>query len=205
LTAVPGDAHYDSATRRLQWALDKLEPGRPLKFGFEVRMGGIGFYQVLAEARGEGSLQAREKCNTDVAGLPDVDLVVSERRRVVDVGGKTTFQIRLRNYGTKEATNLLLSAQLSKNLKVTGSASPDGIQVLARDDMVTFLDAEGRGIPTLGPQKEILLGIVVEVTGIEPKLATCRVKVTHDDLSEPFEDMAGVKVMTSRRAASSVP
>ena len=54
---------------------------------------------------------------TDVRGLPDVDLVVSERLRVVDVGGKTTFQIRLRNYGTKEATNILLTATLSKNLK----------------------------------------------------------------------------------------
>ena len=50
--------------------------------------------------------------------MPDVDLVVRERRRVVDVDGTTTFQIRLRNYGTKEATKLQISAKLSDNLVV---------------------------------------------------------------------------------------
>ena len=52
--------------------------------------------------------KARQKLVTDVFGMADVDLVVSERQRVIDVGGTTTFQIRLRNYGTKDATNILL-------------------------------------------------------------------------------------------------
>ena len=50
--------------------------------------------------------------------MADVDLVVRERRRVVDVDGTTTFQIRLRNYGTKEATKLQVTAKLSDNLVV---------------------------------------------------------------------------------------
>ena len=51
--------------------------------------------------------------------MPDVDLVVSETKRALDVDGTTTFEIRLRNYGTKEATNLQVHATLSENLKVT--------------------------------------------------------------------------------------
>ena len=41
------------------------------------------------------------------------------------------------------------------------------------------------------------------VTGLEPRLATCRVSVIHDDLPDnnKFEDMAGVKVTTQRRGA----
>jgi hypothetical protein len=60
-------------------------------------------------------------------------------------------------------------------------------------------DAEGRGIKHLGPGQELVMGLEVQVTGAEPKLATCRVKVEHDDLSggEGFEDMAGVKVLPS--------
>ena len=88
-----------------------------MTFPFQVRMGGIGSYEVLADAIGEGALKAQERKTTDVIGIADVDLVVSESKRVVDVGGQTTFQIRLRNYGTKDATHLLVTANLSPNLK----------------------------------------------------------------------------------------
>ena len=58
-------------------------------------------------------------------------------------------------------------------------------------------------IDKLGAGKELVLGVRVTVEGPEPKLATCRVFVTHDDLpdNEKFEDMAGVKVTTQRRGA----
>jgi len=203
LVAVPRNAEYDSTTRRLRWALETLDPGgKPLTFGFEVRMGGVGFYEVTAEARGEGALQAGDRKSTDVIGMADVDLVVSERQRVVDVGGKTTFQIRLRNYGTKEATRLQVTARLSKNLDVDGYAGPTEQEAqFSKNDGVFVFPL----IEKLGPGKEMLLAIDVKVVGDEPKLATCRVEVLHDDLTEKFEDMAGIKVMSSRRAAASGP
>jgi uncharacterized repeat protein (TIGR01451 family) len=210
LVRVPSGAFWDSTSRRLRWTFDRVEPGAtPVELGFEVRMGGTGFYEVTAEARGEGALQARGRCSTDVSGLSDVDLVVSERQRVVDVGGKTTFQIRLRNYGTKEAANILMSAKLSKNLNVETFACPADIEAMKKEGAdgteVKFLDSQGRGIPSLGAGKEMILGIVVSVTGPDPKMATCRVTVTHDDQSEPFEDMAGIKVMTPRGGEAGSP
>ena len=55
-------------------------------------------------------------------------------------------------------------------------------------------------ISKLGPGKEMILGIKVKVTGPAPKLATCKVVLTHDDLPDNFEDMAAVKVTTDRGA-----
>ena len=43
----------------------------------------------------------------------------------------------------------------------------------------------------------MILGILVRVTSDNPKLATCRVSLSHDDLPEQLEDMAGVKVTSS--------
>ena len=65
-----------------------------------------------------------------------------------------------------------------------------------KDNVVKFVEIE-----KLGPGKEMVLGVQVQVTGEDPKLATCRVSVTHDDLTDKFEDMAGVKVTSQRRAA----
>ena len=67
-------------------------------------MGGVGNYQVTVEARADGGLSDNANCQTDVAGLADVEFEVLERRRVVDVDETTTFQIRIKNIGTKEAT-----------------------------------------------------------------------------------------------------
>jgi uncharacterized repeat protein (TIGR01451 family) len=202
LVKVPPEGRYDSTTRRLSWAFDMLEPGKPVVLPFQVRVGGIGSYDVIAEAVAEGALKAKDRKNTDVKGIADVDLVVSESKRVLDVGGTTTFQIRLRNYGTKEATRLQITANLSKNLKFekAGSASQD-VQVAysEKDNSVKFLEIE-----KLGPGKELLLAVLVSVVNETPKLATCRVFLSHDDLTDPLEDMAGVKVTTTRRTAAAV-
>jgi uncharacterized repeat protein (TIGR01451 family) len=200
LVKVPPEARYDSASRRLYWNIDQIDAqAKPAAFAFQIRMGGIGSYEVIADAIGEGALKDHGRKTTDVIGMPDVDLVVSESKRVLDLGGTTTFQIRLRNYGTKDATHLQVTATLSKNLKFekAGGGSQD-LQVMysKEENAVKFVE-----IDKLGPGKEIILGLLVSVQGPEPRLATCRVSVTHDELSDKFEDMAGVKVTTSRRAA----
>jgi uncharacterized repeat protein (TIGR01451 family) len=178
---------------------DQIDPGStPQKFTFQVRMGGTGTYEVLAEAVGEGGVKAHELRHTEVVGMPDVDLVVSEKKRVVDVGGQTTFVITLRNYGTKDASRLAVIARLSPNLKYkdAGGGSAD-VKTAGSEkgDAVSF------EIPKLGAGKEMVLGVLVEVQSGESKQAICKVSVTHDDLTEPFEDMASIKVTSSRRAA----
>ncbi len=111
-------AAYDPSTRRLQWMIDQIDSSStPQKFTFQVRMGGTGTYEVFAEAVGEGGVKDKQLRHTEVVGMPDVNLVVSEKKRVVDVGGETTFFITLRNYGTKDAAHLAVIAALSPNLK----------------------------------------------------------------------------------------
>jgi hypothetical protein len=52
-------------------------------------------------------------------------------------------------------------------------------------------------IDRLGPGKSIELGI--KVKAIKPGIATCRVFLTHDDLSEKLDDVAAFKVPDTRR------
>jgi uncharacterized repeat protein (TIGR01451 family) len=154
---------------------------------------------VLAEGTAASGLKNSDIKRTDVQGTPDVDLVVSESKRVLDVGGSTRFLIRLRNYGTKEATNLLVSATLSDNLEVQQAGGGSGdvkMEYAENKHAVSFSQ-----INKLGPGKEMTFGIVAKVTGEAPKLATCKVVLTHDDLPDHFEDMAGVKITNGRRAA----
>jgi uncharacterized repeat protein (TIGR01451 family) len=198
LVKNPKDAMaYDSATRRLQWMVDQIDPGsKPQSFTFQVRMGGTGTYELFAEATGEGGVKDKQLRHTEVVGMPDVDLVVSESKRVVDVGGQTTFVITLRNYGTKDASHLAVIATLSPNLKYVDAGTRAADVKIAgspKGDSVSF------DIPKLGAGKEMTLGVLVQVQSGTPQQARCKVGVTHDDLTEPFEDMASIRVTSSRR------
>jgi len=198
------EGHYDSTTRRLQWTIDLLEPGsKPVVYPFHVRMGGVGDYEITAQAVAEGALKAMDRRHTEVVGMPDVDLVVSEQKRVVDVGGKTTFQIRLRNYGSKEASHVQITAKLSDNLQVeaAGGGSSDIKQHLSPDGH----ELKFSEIEKLGAGKELVLGVLVKVLADNPRLGTCRVMVAHDDLPQPIDDMAAIKIPSSRRASAAGP
>lgn len=203
LLGVPDGARYDQASRRLVWSFDRIEPKEsPRRLGFEVKVGDVGKYEVSAEAIGTGGLKVSGgRLVTEVFGMPDVDLVVSERQRAVDINGRTTFYIRLRNYGTKEATNIVLKGSVTANLKfsklLTSDGVPSDLEVWSKDGQIRFARGrtEGPAIPRLGPGKEVVIGLEVEVTSAEPRLATLTVTATHDDLSGTYEDMAGVKVL----------
>ena len=118
LVAIPPGAKYDTSSRRLQWTISQIEPReKPRPLAFEVRMGGISEYEVHVEARGDNALSLKDRKITDVQGMPDVDLVVRERRRVVDVDGTTTFQIRLaqlRHQGSDQVTGFREAVQQSR-------------------------------------------------------------------------------------------
>lgn len=195
LHAVPEGARFDAQTRRLSWTRSQLQPGEKAVYSFQMRVGGVGLYQVAAEARAESGLLAKDTKSTDVTGLADVVFNVAENRRVVDVDDETTYTIKISNIGTKEATRLSISAVLSANL--------EAVQTSGTDAQSNYNPAENRIlfplIERLGPNKSIELGIRVKVKGTEPRIATCRVFLAHDDLSEKLDDVAAFKVTPTRR------
>jgi len=203
LVTIPPGAKYDPATRRITWTLPQFDPSEKARaFTFEVKMGGIGFYEVTAEARAENAIFERAGFKTDVEGMADLDLVVRERRRVVDVDGTTTFQVRLRNYGSKDAANVKIRAKVSPNLQIVETAGGPDKEAKGSED---HTEAAFPPIERIKPSTEILLLIKVKVVnndGKGDKAGVCRVFVSHDDLKEELEDMALVKVAEGRRTAN---
>jgi uncharacterized repeat protein (TIGR01451 family) len=200
LVKIPKDADYDRATRRLQWKIDQVEPNAKLSFPFQVRMTGSGYYECLVEATADSTAKAMAREHTDVMGMSVVELDVNEPKRVLDVNGTTTFQIRISNSGTKDATHLQVRAELSENLQaLVARDSKNTVKpmISPKGDAIEFV-----GLDTLPRDKEIVLGILVKVLKPEPRQATCRVTVKHDDLPEGIDDMAAVKVIPPGRTAS---
>jgi uncharacterized repeat protein (TIGR01451 family) len=198
---LPPGAEWNKATQKLSWVIPNIEPaardsGQPGKSTstFHVRLNGMGLYRVVAEAR-SGDLAAKDSLSTSVSGMADIDLDVVERKRVLDVGETTIFDITLKNVGTKEAKNLLISADL-KNVQ------PDIVGGVEAD--AAFDDKTGKltfpPIASLAAGRELNLGIRVKAT--KPGTATCRVHVFHDDIKDAeagHEAIASARVTPDSR------
>ncbi len=141
----------------------------------------------------------REEERAKVAGTPDVDILVSESKRVIGVSDTTLFEIRLANYGNKPATNLQLTANLSSNLELVSAAGMQNDVNVSTDQSKHMLRFSQ--IAKMEPGTVMVFGFRVKATGETPRLATCKAIVSHDDLPDGTEDMAGVKVKTRVPAA----
>ena len=192
-------ARFDPKTRQLTWSTSQIEPGASAVVAFDVRTGGIGLYQVAAQAKfGDGRTPPEKgTVSTSVEGLADVKCSVEEKLRVVDVNDQTIYTIKVVNSGTKEATNILISADLSKNIEALQTKGTDRSGAYEP----TINQFKFPVIPRLGPGKSMELAIWVKA--LNPGLATCTVRVLHDGLSqdEGLVDFAAFKVTnpTTRR------
>jgi uncharacterized repeat protein (TIGR01451 family) len=184
---------------KVVWTIPRLEPGEKAKqpLAFQVRMGGVGIHQVAVEARADGDLSEKASFCTDVSGLADLEFEVLEQRRVVEVNGITTFAIRIKNIGSKDATKLLIRARLSKNIEPIEIRNGAGDHIQAQfNPALRQLDFPP--IDRLGPCKELVMGIKVKANA--KGLGTCRALLRHDDLDDnhALEDMAAFKITALR-------
>jgi uncharacterized repeat protein (TIGR01451 family) len=179
----PGGAQYDRYDRRLFWSIPQLDPGQSLNFSFQVRLEGVQLYQVAVETKGDGSLHDKATIDTDVKGIADVDFQVKDPLRVVDVGDYVTYEIRIRNNGTREATHLLVNAKLSENftqdVRDIETAGTEKNAMIKPDERLIRFPEIARLAPGDG---EITLFIKAKT--VQPGIATCEILLMHDDLDK---------------------
>ena len=125
----------------------------------------------------------------------DLEISVTQAKPEIEQGEITTFQIRLRNYGTVDATNIQVDARLSDNLEAqyttSGSEPPDPIA--SQNRAIKF-----HRIERLGSGKEMILGIRVRAVGSSRSLAICSVRVACDGISGYLQRNGAVQLTAAR-------
>jgi uncharacterized repeat protein (TIGR01451 family) len=191
----PAGSTYSPTNRRLSWSIPALDPGsKPQKFVFQVRLNGVQQYTVNARATATGGLQEYGTCTTQVIGSADVDLEVTEPLRIIDVGQTAVYKIHIKNMGSKEATKMLVTATLSKNIEALESY---GTKEQARVDPTTGRLVKFPEIDRLAPGAELSIELKVKATA--GGLAKCHVSLMHDDLGDDkIESVETTKVADPR-------
>ncbi|MDE2508722.1 MAG: DUF11 domain-containing protein [Planctomycetota bacterium] len=196
LANTPSGARWLPESRKLIWSVGDLDPAGSSTLSFQIRTGGVGFYQLTADARGDNALQAKAGFSTDVTGIADVVFDVSEKMHVLDVGDQTTYIIKIKNVGTKEATRVLVSAELSPNVEPLEFATK-GVDNIDANFITASRRVVFNPIEHLPAGQEAVLGIKVKANA--EGLAKCRVYLIHDDIKDQLDEMAATRVTDSRR------
>jgi uncharacterized repeat protein (TIGR01451 family) len=124
-----------------------------------------------------------------VEGIEAIRFEVVDVEDPIETGGETIYDIRIVNQGSKEATNVVVAAQLEAGLRPT-SAQGETRHSL-QGDRVVF-----EALPRLAPKAEVAFRIKAQ--GVTAGDQRIRVQVTTDAFQQPITKEESTRVFSDR-------
>lgn len=166
---------FTYSKRTVGWFVGRLEPGNSVKVKAIVACNDIGKHVHLAGAVSEQGTKAQTKCTTNVDGIASLAVGISNPDDPVEVGAATTYEIRVRNKGTKADTNVVITCHL-----------PAGMSLMAAKGVTR--SAAGRGKVVFAPLKSLPPGKTaiyrVQVRGATAGNMRFKASVRSDSMTE---------------------
>ncbi len=176
---------YDSSTHSVHWSLAELpanERGTVELVALPIEAGAQTL-EVATKAR-QGLEDATDK-QVLVEGLSALMFEVEDVEGLIEIGGETTYQIRVRNQGSKAATNVQVVALLQPGLRPLSGQGEARHAI--QGERVVFAP-----LPQLAPKSDTTFRI--QAQGVRPGDQRVRVQVTSDDLQQPITKEVSTKV-----------
>ena len=155
LGGIQGASEAESG-QGLRWQIGTLTSGSERRYKFRCKLNTAGTARLEAGARGEEDLAAAHVATTKVEALADLTLKVNDPRGPQQVGDEVSYEIVLKNVGTKEATNVQLIGQFSPGIEPTRA---DGLPSQLVPGQVIF-----QSIPRLKVGQEIKLKVLAKAS-----------------------------------------
>jgi uncharacterized repeat protein (TIGR01451 family) len=176
---------YDAAQHSVYWSLAELpanERGTVELVALPVEAGQHTL-QVTTKAR-DGLTDETQKAVT-VEGIAALNFSVVDRDDPIEVGGETSYEIRVVNQGSKAATNVQVTAIVPPGLRAV--AGHGDTRHAVQGDRVAFAP-----ILQLGPKAETTFQ--VQVQGVRDGDHRLKVQITTDEIREPITKEESTRV-----------
>jgi len=144
-------ARIESSGDKLHWTTDSINPEAVQTFTIKCTPSAAGVSRVEVGATAEDDLIASAVAITQVESVANLALDVKDPGGPVPVGEEATYEIRVRNRGTKDAEGVEVIAYFSRGIEPTGA---EGVANRLGQGQVVFTP-----ISTLAPGAEITLKI----------------------------------------------
>ena len=159
--ALPSGVEYmgglDSADQTptgLTWNVGSMKPGDSETYNLNFVLNTSGDLQLEVGARGDGDLAAASQCVTTVQTVADLTLNVVDPRGPLPTGEDVTYELRIKNRGSKAATNIDVVMHFADGIEPT---SAKGMK-----NQVTTGEVAFEPIPVIQPGQELVLTVVAQ-------------------------------------------
>ena len=150
LAGIEG-ARLDASGSKLDWTVETISPEVEQNFALKCSLGGAGISRVQLSAAADDDLTASAGAVTRVEAVANLTMDVKDPEGPVAVGDEATYQLRVRNRGTKEAEGVEVFAYFSRGIEPTGA---EGGPNRLGPGQVTF-----QPIPSLAPGAEVVFTV----------------------------------------------
>ena len=171
------NGQFSSGSHEIVWYLAQVEAGQSIDLAAELTASGLGSQHHQITVTGEGGASAETAIETAVDGTASLVVEVLDLDDPIEVGAETAYEVRVRNEGTKSATNVEVVCQVPTGVAALSARGPTAHEGEA--SMLTFAP-----IAELEPGKAALYRVVVR--GQTPGKHRFRVRLTSDSIDEPL-------------------
>ena len=149
---------YDPQTHSVTWGLEELPPDKIGDVSLVAKPVEPGRLQLRVEGKASRGLHDVATQEVQVEGIAAMLFEVEDLMDAIEVGGRTTYEIRVVNQGSKAATQVALEVILPSGLRaLTNTEGPSAADV--RPDRVLFAP-----LRELGPKQKEVYKLHVEAT-----------------------------------------
>jgi uncharacterized repeat protein (TIGR01451 family) len=168
--------HYDDATRAVSWRLEELPVNQRGTVELVTMPIEPGQQNIKFRGTAQRGLAVEKEQAVVVEGIAAVLFQVAGTRNPIEVGGETTYEVRVVNQGSKAAGNVRVVVLLPPELKALTAEGPTRFAI--ENGQVAF-----EGLPQLPPRTDALYR--VHAQGLRPGDLRVRCQLLTDDLQTP--------------------
>ena len=163
----------DAQQGEINWLIPGIAAGEAefLQISCEVDRAGMNRFDVIAQTK-TGDLRSAKSIETNVIGVADLKLTVTDPQGPIPVGETAVYEIKIRNRGTTNAHNVGVVGLFSSGIDPT---AVEGAQFSVRDGRVSI-----HPINSLAAGQELVLKIRAVAT--QPGMHIFRAEVNCQDL-----------------------
>ena len=115
---------FDPSVSTISWFIDRLEPGESTQVACELRSLQIGEFAHTIQVVSESGVQADARIETRVDGIASLTMELVDMDDPVENGAETGYEIRVKNDGSKAATDVSLVCELPAGMEFLSAKAP---------------------------------------------------------------------------------
>jgi uncharacterized repeat protein (TIGR01451 family) len=176
---------HDFATSTVSWIVGSLHAGETRELSYKCLATQPGEQKHVATALAARGLKKETSVATQVEGISALLLEVVDTDDPVEVGTETSYEIRVTNQGSREATNVEIHALVPPEMAIRGGQGPTKYRVEGQEVLFAPL-------PKLAPRADAIYRVIVQ--GSAGGDLRFRARLISDSLTEPVIEEESTKV-----------